>query len=251
MGKREIEDSLGRLDKLTQEETWMASAEQLKIVNGVDDRVRSVGGQVKDVREDFQDVRGYVQYVGNKVQSVEARVQDLHGELRGVRGDVQCVRSDVQDVGNKVRDVEDKVLGISANIQGVDDKLVQANRSSFLNPDCCSAGSNNFTGNQFKDSLLRWLSPPSPSTNHNIACKAHHNGTTQWFFRGSFFSQWKSTGSFLWVHGKRVLLLILDMRRPLIVPFFYSRFRKKRFLVSPSPTIYTLARDNIVISVPQ
>ena len=58
MGKREIEDSLERLDKLTQEETWMASAEQLKMVNGVDDRVRSVGGQVNDVRKDFQNVRG-------------------------------------------------------------------------------------------------------------------------------------------------------------------------------------------------
>ncbi|KAF8492428.1 hypothetical protein F5888DRAFT_1949837 [Russula emetica] len=36
----------------------------------------------------------------------------------------------------------------------------------------------------------------------HLACKAHHNGTTQWFFQGSIFNQWKSTGSFLWVHGK-------------------------------------------------
>ncbi|KAF8501075.1 hypothetical protein F5888DRAFT_1609323, partial [Russula emetica] len=58
------------------------------------------------------------------------------------------------------------------------------------------------TGNQLRDSLLRWLSPPNPSTNHNISRKAHHSGTNQWFFQGSIFNQWKSTGSFLWVHGK-------------------------------------------------
>ncbi|KAN0103876.1 hypothetical protein V8E52_011554 [Russula decolorans] len=45
MGNREIGDSLERLDKLTQEEARMASAEQLKMTHSVDDRVRGVGGQ--------------------------------------------------------------------------------------------------------------------------------------------------------------------------------------------------------------
>jgi hypothetical protein len=78
-GNRDIEDSLERLDKLTQEEARMASAELLKMthsvdgkVMGVDDRVKGVEGQVQDVRDDVQDV-------GNVVQSVEGRV----------RGDVQ------------------------------------------------------------------------------------------------------------------------------------------------------------------
>jgi hypothetical protein len=155
MGNRDIEDSLERLDKLTQEEARMASAEQLKMTHSVDDRVRGVGGQVQDVRDD------------------------------------------VQDVGDKVQDV--------------DDKLDQVNRSSSFDSDSHSAGSDNFTGNQLRDNLLRWLSPPDPSTNHNIACKAHHNGTTQWFFQGSIFTQWKSTGTFLWVHGKRALLLAFAM----------------------------------------
>jgi hypothetical protein len=96
-GNREIEDSLEKLDKLTQEEARMASAEQLKMTHGVDDRVRGVGSQV-------QDVRGDVQGVGNKVQ----------------------------DVGNRVQDVEDSVQGIGSNVRGIDDKLDQANRSSSL-----------------------------------------------------------------------------------------------------------------------
>jgi hypothetical protein len=93
-GDREIEDSLERLDKLTQEEARMASAEQLEMTRIVDDRVRSVGGQVQDVRDDVQDV------------SV-----------------------DVQDVRNMVQDVNDRVQDIDSNVRGVDDKLEQANRS--------------------------------------------------------------------------------------------------------------------------
>jgi septation ring formation regulator EzrA len=104
MGNREIGDSLERLDKLTQEEARMASAEQLKMTHSVDDRVRGVGGQVQDVRDDVQDVRV----------------------------DVQDARGDLQDVGNMVQDVDDRVQGIDSNVRGIDDKLDQANRSSSL-----------------------------------------------------------------------------------------------------------------------
>jgi len=53
-----------------------------------------------------------------------------------------------------------------------------------------------------QEKLQKWLSPPDPSTNHNIARKAHHNGTASWFFKGSIFKQWKSS-PLLWIHGKR------------------------------------------------
>jgi uncharacterized protein YoxC len=93
-GNRDIEDSLERLDKLTQEEARMASAELLKMTQSVDCKVMGV-------RDDVQDVRGDVQDVGNMVQNVEGRV----------RGDA--------------RDVDDRV-------QGVDDKLDQASRTLSL-----------------------------------------------------------------------------------------------------------------------
>jgi hypothetical protein len=103
-GNRDIEDSMEMLDRLTQEEARMASAEQLKMMHsvdgkvmGVDDRVTGVAGQVQDIRSDMQDVC--------------VDVQDI-------RVDVQDARGDLRDVGNM--------------IQGVDDKLDQANRSSSL-----------------------------------------------------------------------------------------------------------------------
>jgi hypothetical protein len=57
-GERDIEDSLERLDELTQEEVRMASVELLKMTNsdgkvmGVDDRVKVVEGprKVQDAR---------------------------------------------------------------------------------------------------------------------------------------------------------------------------------------------------------
>jgi hypothetical protein len=39
--------------------------------------------------------------------------------------------------------------------------------------------------------------------NHNIACKGHYKDTAAWFFQHDIFSQWKSSPSLLWIHGKR------------------------------------------------
>jgi len=89
-------------------------------------------------------------------------------------------------------------------MRGVDQKLKQVNRKSLHR--LTLQHSNIVTGDQLRDSLFRWLSPPDPSINHNTASRAHHDGTAQWFFQSSIFNQWKSTGDFLWVHGKRTLL---------------------------------------------
>jgi hypothetical protein len=64
VGDTDIEDSLSRLDRLTQEEARMASAELLKITHSVDGKV--------------QDVRGDVQDVGNKVQGVDDKLEQVN-----------------------------------------------------------------------------------------------------------------------------------------------------------------------------
>ncbi|KAH9073566.1 hypothetical protein EDB83DRAFT_82859 [Lactarius deliciosus] len=60
-----------------------------------------------------------------------------------------------------------------------------------------------------RQELRRWVSPPDPSTNHNIACDASHKQTADWFFEGNKIKEWKSTGSLLWIHGKRTPLFLL------------------------------------------
>jgi hypothetical protein len=67
---------------------------------------------------------------------------------------------------------------------------------------CCSC-LHLLTGNQSNQLLRTWLSPADPSTNHNIARKAQHNGTAVWLFQGKIVIEWKSSGSLLWIHGKR------------------------------------------------
>ena len=67
MGNRDIDDSLERLDKLTQEEARMASAEQLRITHGVDGKVMGVDDRVKGVEGKMQDIRDNVQDVDDKL----------------------------------------------------------------------------------------------------------------------------------------------------------------------------------------
>ncbi|KAI0297634.1 hypothetical protein BC826DRAFT_951451 [Russula brevipes] len=61
---------------------------------------------------------------------------------------------------------------------------------------------NHFSREQFRQDLRKWLSPPDPSTSHNAARRAQHEGTTTWFFQGCTYNQWKSTASLLWIYGK-------------------------------------------------
>ena len=149
---------------------------------------------------------------------------------RSIDDKVQGIGSDVKDLGCDIKDV-------SSEVRGVDNKLDQANRSlSLLSPAHRFERSERFTGNQLRDSLFRWLSPPDSSINHNIASKAHHKGTAEWLLQGSIFNQWKSAGSFLWIHGKRTFIFTFTVRRPLIASYFYSGFGEKCRLVRPSST---------------
>ncbi len=59
-------------------------------------------------------------------------------------------------------------------------------------------------GEQLLQDLRRWLTPPDPSTNHNIACDAQHERTAAWVFNEDIFKEWESSGSLLWIHGKRM-----------------------------------------------
>ena len=114
-GNTEIEGSLDKLDKLTQEEVRMASAEQLKMTHSVDGKVMGVDDKVKGVDD--------------RVKGVDDRVKGVEGKVQDVCDDVQDVRGDVQDVDHRVQSIGDN---ISSGVQGVDHKLDQVNRSLFF-----------------------------------------------------------------------------------------------------------------------
>src|SRR5713101_8980288 len=68
-------------------------------------------------------------------------------------------------------------------------------------------------GNQLREGTHKWLSPPDPSANHNITSGTHHKKTATWFFEGSTYQEWKSTGSLFWIHGKRLSRPLSDLTR--------------------------------------
>jgi hypothetical protein len=77
-GNRDIEDSLERLDKLTQEEARMASAELLKMTHSVDDKVMGVDNRVKGVHDRVQDIG---KDLSIRVQGVDDKLDQANRSL--------------------------------------------------------------------------------------------------------------------------------------------------------------------------
>ncbi|KAK2764811.1 hypothetical protein CKAH01_15750 [Colletotrichum kahawae] len=82
--------------------------------------------------------------------------------------------------------------------------------------------------------VMKWLSPPDPSTNDNKALQQRHGGTGQWFLDSQEYSKWKTTQkSSLWLHGipgcgKTILssIVVEDLRdtTPYAKSFLYFYF---------------------------
>ncbi|KAI9434678.1 hypothetical protein H4582DRAFT_2100870 [Lactarius indigo] len=163
VGRRDIEDALQRLDKLTQEEARMATAQVLRLTHTVE----------------------------VKVEGVNKGVQDVDGKVEGVDKRVQCVDHGVRAINDRVGVVNDNVKLIvdgekerSAVIQRIVNTIDDMNR------------------NQVRRDLRNWISPPDPSINYNTACGAHHEGTAAWLTQGDSFKAWTTSGCLLWIHGK-------------------------------------------------
>jgi hypothetical protein len=174
-----------RLDRLTQEEARMATTQLLKATRGVDDRVAGVDGRVKAI--------------DGKVTKIVDGTRTTFSQLPKKR--LILTHPD----GNKAKVV----------MQQTADNIDQAKRSSTSYLIVSDAGASSIlAGSQLRENLRKWLSPPDSSTNHNIACAAHLKGTITWFLQGSTFQKWKSSGSLLWMHGKRMFLNCYPYRTP-------------------------------------
>src|SRR6266478_2044400 len=89
-------------------------------------------------------------------------------------------------------------------------------------------------GDKLEQDIGKWLSPPDPWKNHNIACKSRHRASAAWFVQGNRFSDWKVSkvpGSLLWVHGKRTLTPDCTLFQRMKFNFYRSGCRKERTLV--------------------
>ena len=169
IGRTEVEDALMKLDKLTQEEARMAAAQNLKATHTVNERVKGVVDTVEAIDNKVADVDDRVASVDDRVASVKEKVVTIDDRVKEIAGDV------------------DEMRRLSSNLTSADYVFLLI-----------------ISGNQLRESTHKWLSPPDPSTNHNIACGTHHKKTSTWFFQGRIYQEWKATGSLLWIHGKRL-----------------------------------------------
>jgi archaellum component FlaC len=84
VGRTDIEDALQRLDKLTQEEARMATAEGLKATHGIDNKVEDVSDKVKGIDNKMQGVDKKMQGVDNKIQGVDNKIYSVHVRVKDV-----------------------------------------------------------------------------------------------------------------------------------------------------------------------
>ena len=77
VGRTDLEDGMKKLDKLTNEEVVMASAQLLKVTHNIDYRVTRVDEGTSRVDENVLIVRGEVQIVNENIKSVGDKVQTM------------------------------------------------------------------------------------------------------------------------------------------------------------------------------
>ena len=104
-GNNDIEDALKRLDRLTQEEARMASAQLLEITDAIDSAVREIADNVL--------------VVGDRVVGVDKRVADMDERVAGIDDRIACVDDCVKDVDDKVNAVDDKLVVVIDGAQYV------------------------------------------------------------------------------------------------------------------------------------
>ena len=86
VGRRDLGDALGRLDRLTQEEARMAAAQGLKATRDVDSRVRGVGDKLHVVIDGAHIV--FKQFVAPPLVTVLPGVEKMREETHQVANDM-------------------------------------------------------------------------------------------------------------------------------------------------------------------
>jgi hypothetical protein len=98
IGRTEIEDALKRLDKLTQEEVRMATAQNLKVTHTVDKGVKEVVDTVVAIDDRVARVDDRVAAVNDRVASVDNGVKGVDDRVKGVDDRVKVVDNKVAEV---------------------------------------------------------------------------------------------------------------------------------------------------------
>jgi len=95
-----MEDALKRLDKLTQEEAWMAAAQNLKVTHNIDERMKGVANTVEAIDNKVASVDERVVGVDDRVASVNERVVTVDDRVKVVDNNLVQVISSTLNMFN-------------------------------------------------------------------------------------------------------------------------------------------------------
>jgi len=128
IGKKDVEDALSRLDKLTREEFQAAIAQVLKVTHDVGQGVKNVGEKV-----DVVDAK--VDGVGAKVDGVDATVKDIDDKVN-VAVDGTLITSATRKRCSKPVQLDGKVVKVTTMetktlVQQAEKKMEEAKRPLF------------------------------------------------------------------------------------------------------------------------
>ncbi|KAI0290286.1 hypothetical protein BC826DRAFT_970488 [Russula brevipes] len=112
IGRTDLEDALKKLDKLTQEEARMATAEVLRATRAVDDRVAGVDDRVAGVADRVAGVDVRVANIDDRVTCVADMVAVVGERVAGVDNQVASVGEGMAGVGNRVKTVDTRVTAV-------------------------------------------------------------------------------------------------------------------------------------------
>jgi archaellum component FlaC len=128
IGKTDIEDALKRLDKLTNEEVRMVTAQVLEATHTVDDKLGRVEDKVLDVDNKVAGVDDRVAGVDGRMARVDERVAVVDDRVAGVDERVAGVDKRVADVDHYVKAIDDKVAVV---IDGAQPSLISQQENIF------------------------------------------------------------------------------------------------------------------------
>ncbi len=133
IGRTDLEDALKRLERLTNEEARMATAQVLKATHAVDDKVGRVEDKVLDVDDRVAGVNDSVARVDERVVGVDDRVARVADGVAGVDDRVAHIDERVANVDDCVKAIDDKVAVV---IDGEQLSLISRQENIFNIPIC-------------------------------------------------------------------------------------------------------------------
>ncbi|KAH8977714.1 hypothetical protein EDB92DRAFT_1808292, partial [Lactarius akahatsu] len=147
----------------------------------------------------------------------------------------------IRGIDDKVDGINEGVRTVNAKVEGIDNKVGSVTQGDDVRRLLTSADHEtltSLTGNELRQNLRKWIVPPDPSANYNTASDAHHEGTAAWCTNGNTLANWKTSGSLLWIHGKRTspslsdTVIIRDIKSladagSAFLAYFYFDFKDK------------------------